>query len=74
MDPMLTLPPAVVPLDETLAATVRDLTLNEGFDSYGRLIQRLGTMWGCLPGPSPGVLRMPQLKRRGLVIRRSDAF
>jgi spore coat protein A len=30
-------------LDPKKAVTVRDLTLNEGFDQYGRLIQRLGT-------------------------------
>jgi spore coat protein A len=35
--------PAIVPLYERSATTVRDLTLNEDFDSYGRLIQRLGT-------------------------------
>jgi spore coat protein A len=35
--------PAILPLSESTATTVRDLTLNEDFDSYGRLIQRLGT-------------------------------
>jgi hypothetical protein len=35
--------PAIIPLDESSATTVRDLTLNEDFDGYGRLIQRLGT-------------------------------
>ena len=40
--PALTLP-AIVPLLESSATTVRDLTLNEDFDLYGRLVQRLGT-------------------------------
>ncbi len=31
------------PLDRKKTATIRDLTLNEDFDDYGRLIQRLGT-------------------------------
>jgi spore coat protein A, manganese oxidase len=31
------------PLDRKKAVTIRDLTLNEDFDDYGRLIQRLGT-------------------------------
>lgn len=35
--------PAIIPLYESAATTVRDLTLNEDFDGYGRLIQRLGT-------------------------------
>ena len=33
--------PSIAPLTDV--ATVRDLTLNEDFDQYGRLIQRLGT-------------------------------
>jgi spore coat protein A len=40
--PGLTLPP-IVPLLEGSATTVRNLTLNEDFDPYGRLVQRLGT-------------------------------
>ena len=40
--PALTLP-AIHPLLESSATTVRNLTLNEDFDSYGRLVQRLGT-------------------------------
>jgi spore coat protein A len=39
--PSLTLP-AIVPLAESSATTVRNLTLNEDFDRYGRLVQRLG--------------------------------
>lgn len=35
--------PAVVPLNKTSAVRTRNLTLNEGFDSYGRLLQTLGT-------------------------------
>jgi hypothetical protein len=35
--------PSIIPISESSAATVRDLTLNEDSDSYGRLIQRLGT-------------------------------
>jgi spore coat protein A len=35
--------PPVAPLDPATAARTRDLTLNESFDDYGRLIQRLGT-------------------------------
>jgi len=36
-------PPAITPLQEASATTVRDLTLNEDFDPYGRLTQTLGT-------------------------------
>ena len=43
--PALTLP-AIAPLLESSATTVRDLTLNEDFDEYGRLIQRQGTNVG----------------------------
>jgi Phage integrase family len=32
--------PTIIPLYESSATTVRDLTLNEDFDGYGRLIQR----------------------------------
>jgi spore coat protein A, manganese oxidase len=35
--------PSIIPLNESSATTVRDLTLNEDSDVYGRLIQRLGT-------------------------------
>ena len=35
--------PAISRLDHRQAAVVRDLTLNEGFDESGRLIQMLGT-------------------------------
>ncbi len=35
--------PPVPPLDPKQAARTRNLTLNEDFDEYGRLIQRLGT-------------------------------
>ena len=35
--------PVILPLQESSAIRVRDLTLNESTDSYGRLIQMLGT-------------------------------
>jgi spore coat protein A, manganese oxidase len=35
--------PAITRFDRRQAAAVRDLTLNEDFDGYGRLIQMLGT-------------------------------
>jgi FtsP/CotA-like multicopper oxidase with cupredoxin domain len=45
--------PPVPPLDPTSADQVRNLTLNEDFDEFGRLIQFLGT--AELPDPaSPG--------------------
>jgi spore coat protein A, manganese oxidase len=40
--------PAIAPL--TGATVMRDLTLNEGFDEYGRLIQMLGTNEQMFPG------------------------
>jgi spore coat protein A len=41
----------LAPLPNPAGATVRDLTLNEAFDLYGRLEQRLGT---TVPGPMGG--------------------
>jgi spore coat protein A len=58
LDPMLIDPPLLVtpldtadpvpPLPSPAGAYVRDLTLNEGFDAYGRLTQLLGTAAGPL--------------------------
>jgi spore coat protein A len=53
IDPPLLVQPAVAanpvpPLPIPPAAILRDLTLNEGFDGYGRLTQLLGTLQGPL--------------------------
>ena len=49
--PLLVAPPIVagpLPLPLPSGAPVRDLSLNEGFDAYGRLTQLLGTLAGPL--------------------------
>ena len=58
LDPMLIDPPLLVqppadvdtipPLPAPVGAVIRDLTLNEAFDEYGRLTQLLGTAEGAL--------------------------
>src|SRR5207247_303369 len=53
VDPPLLVPPPVVtapvpPLPPPPGAPVRDLSLNEGFDDFGRLAQLLGTLAGPL--------------------------
>ena len=45
-----TTPPAPLPVPTRPGITVRQLTLNEKFDSYGRLIQLLGTDVPFAPG------------------------
>ena len=55
--PLLVLPPAganpVPSLPAPIGAVVRDLTLDEGFDRYGRLTQLLGTVNGPLAYEEP---------------------
>jgi len=45
-----TTPPQPLPIPTRRGIVVRQLTLNEGFDEYGRLIQKLGTNVATAPG------------------------